>query len=128
MPEYSFTCEKCDHNFSEIWSMKEYDCKVGNTKCPSCKSKQVYRDFLSDNFVPNYVKGLHEAATLGEYADKQTKKLGKAQVEQMRRDQKTKTNNTLEEKLPQGMSMTSYENTTRISKSDMLKRRKGKGK
>jgi len=71
------------------------------------------------------VKGLHEAQTLGEYADKQVKKLGKAKVEQMRQDQKTKKRNTLEEKLPDGMSMSSYEDTARISKSDMLKRKNG---
>ena len=99
MPEYSFSCEKCDHNFTELWSMQEYDCKVQKVKCPSCKSKKVYRDFLSDNFVP------------------------KEKVEQMRRDQKTKKQNTLEEKLPQGMSMGSYEDSARISKSDMMKRR-----
>ena len=76
--------------------------------------------------VSNYVKGLHEASTLGEYADKQVKKLGKSKVEQMRRDQKTKKKKTLESKLPSGMSKTSYENTARISKSEMLKRRNGK--
>lgn len=126
MPEYSFSCEKCDHNFSEIWSMQEYDCKVKKVKCPSCKSKRVYRDFATDNFVPNYVKGLHEAATLGEYADKQVKKLGKAKVEQMRRDQKTKKRNDLEGKLPEGMSMGSYEDSARISKSEALRKRNGK--
>jgi len=126
MPEYSFSCEKCDHNFSEIWSMPEYDCKVKKVKCPSCKSKRVYRDFATDNFVPNYVKGLHEAATLGEYADKQVKKLGKAKVEQMRRDQKTKKRNDLEGKLPEGMSMGAYEDSGRISKSEALKKRNGK--
>ena len=106
--------------------MQEYDCKMKKAKCPSCKSKKIYRDFLADNFVPNYVKGLHEAATLGEYADKQSKKLGKAKVEQMRLDQKTKKRNTLEEKLPQGMSLSSYEDTARISKSQMLERRNNK--
>lgn len=126
MPEYSFSCEKCDYNFTELWSVQEYDCAVAKAKCPSCKSKKVYRDFLSDNFVPNYVKGLHEASTLGEYADKQTKKMSKDQVAQALADQKTKKKNTLEEKLPDGMSLSSYEDTTRISKSEMLKRRNSK--
>jgi hypothetical protein len=99
---------------------------MSKVKCPECKSKRVYRDFAEDNIVSNYVKGLHEATTLGEYADKQTKKLGKGKVEQMRRDQKTKKQNNLEGKLKDGMSMTPYENTTRISKSDMLKRRNSK--
>lgn len=126
MPEYSFICSKCDLNFSQVWSISEYDCKMSKVKCPECKSKRVYRDFAEDNIVSNYVKGLHEATTLGEYADKQTKKLGKGKVEQMRRDQKTKKQNNLEGKLKDGMSMTPYENTTRISKSDMLKRRNSK--
>ena len=83
-------------------------------------------DSAFSEVVSNYVKGLHEASTLGEYADKQVKKLGKSKVEQMRRDQKTKKKKTLESKLPSGMSKTSYENTARISKSEMLKRRNGK--
>tara|TARA_Y100001973_G_C5180574_1_gene324641 strand:+ start:770 stop:1150 length:381 start_codon:yes stop_codon:yes gene_type:complete len=126
MPEYSFNCSECDSAFSEVWSMSEYDCKINKVICPKCQSSNVFRDFAEDRVVSNYVKGLHEASTLGEYADKQVKKLGKSKVEQMRRDQKTKKKKTLESKLPSGMSKTSYENTARISKSEMLKRRNGK--
>ena len=126
MPEYSFNCSECDAAFSKIWSISEYDCKIGVVNCPECKSKKVFRDFFEDKIVTNYVKGLHEASTLGEYADKQVKKLGKGKVEQMRRDQKTKKKKTLESKLPDGMSKTSYDNTARISKSEMLKRRNSK--
>ena len=106
--------------------ISEYDCKTKKVQCPECKSKKVFRDFSEDRVASNYVKGLHEATTLGEYADKQTKRLGKAKVEQIRRDQKTKKQNNLEGKLKDGMSMTPYENTTKLSKSEMLQRRNKK--
>ena len=124
MPEYSFKCEKCDESFSDFFSLKDYDALIKKVKCPACKSKKIYRDFLGDNVVPNYIKGVHEATTLGELADKRSKKLGRRTVEGIKQDQKTKKKNTLEEKLPEGMSISKYEDTGRLSKSEVDKKRK----
>ena len=105
MPEYSFNCEKCEADFSKVWSMSEYDTKKKNVKCPECNSQRVLRDYSEDRVVTNYVKGLHECETLGEYADKQTKKLGKDKVESMRRDFVTKKReDTGMKELPSGMT------------------------
>jgi len=124
MPEYSFKCEKCEESFSDFFSLKDYDALIKKVKCPSCKSKKVYRDFLGDNVVPNYIKGVHEATTLGELADKRSKKLGRRTVEGIKQDQKTKKKNTLEKKLPEGMTISKYEDTGRLSKSEVDKKRK----
>ena len=123
--------------FEEIWKqtrlIKWIKCKlnlettkVKKSKCPSCKSKKIHRDFLADNVTPNYIKGVHEATTLGELADKRCKKLGKRTVEGMREDFKTKKRNTLEDKLPEGMTMSGYENSAKLSKKEIDKKRKSK--
>jgi putative FmdB family regulatory protein len=126
MPEYSFRCDKCDRTFERFFHVKEYESELKKSKCPSCKSKKIHRDFLADNITPNYIKGMHEATTLGELADKRCKKLGKQTVEGMREDFKTKKRNTLEEKLPEGMTMGGYENSERLSKTEIDNKRKNK--
>ncbi|NVM35809.1 MAG: hypothetical protein HWN81_09450 [Candidatus Lokiarchaeota archaeon] len=124
MPEYSFRCDKCDETFLRFFHVKEYESELKKSKCPSCKSKKIYRDFLADNITPNYIKGVHEAKTLGELADKRSKKLGRRAVEGIKQDQKTKKKNTLEKKLPEGMTISKYEDTGRLSKSQVDKKRK----
>ncbi|NVM35772.1 MAG: hypothetical protein HWN81_09265 [Candidatus Lokiarchaeota archaeon] len=126
MPEYSFRCDKCDKPFLEFFHVQEYDTELKRTKCPYCKSKKIYRDFLEDNVTPNYIKGVHEATTLGELADKRSKKLGSRTVEGMRENFKTKKKNTLEDKLPEGMTMGGYENSAKLSKKEINKKRKSK--
>ncbi len=123
MPEYSFRCTECKGRFSEVLSMAEYDDKIGLIKCPECDSNEIHRDYKEDNFVTNYIKGLHECSTLGEYADKQTKMYGKDKVEGMKRDFVTKKKpETGMKELPTGM-------TRSKDPSDMPKAsRKKKGK
>ncbi len=53
-----------------------------------------------------------------------SKKLGRRTVDGIKQDQKTKKKNTLEAKLPEGMSISKYEDTGRLSKSEVEKRRK----
>jgi putative FmdB family regulatory protein len=45
MPEYEFICEKCNHSFSLIMRITEYDKK--EFSCPQCKSKKVKRKLSS---------------------------------------------------------------------------------
>ena len=105
MPEYSYQCEKCDHGFSKIWSISEYEQRSKKNKCPECKSTQVYRNYQADNVVGNYIKGLHECKTLGEYADKQTAKLSNDERNTRLAGFKTKKTGGMKE-LPTGMSRT----------------------
>lgn len=126
MPEYSFRCDKCDETFSNFFHVKDYDSELKKSKCPSCKSNKIHRDFLADNITPNYIKGVHEATTLGELADKRSKKLGRRTCEGMKQDQKTKKKDNLSRKLRDGATISKYEDTGRLSKSQIDKKRKGK--
>ena len=111
MPEYSYICESCDLSWSEVWTMNEYDIKSKKVKCPDCKNTKVFRDFGTDNVCSNYIKGLHECKTIGEYAEKQTKEYGKYKVEDMERDQVTKRTGGMKD-LPTGMSrINNYKDT-----------------
>ena len=119
MPEYNFICNNCKHKFNRFWKVSEYDKKKLKLKCPDCKNGSVYRDYKFDNTIINYIKGLHECKTLGEYADKQTKKYGKNKVEEMRRKFKTvKDPNSGMKELPSGMK--------RINKVEDLPKPRGK--
>lgn len=102
MPEYTFQCEKCSIGFAKVWKISEYDTKIKNCRCPSCRSTRIVRNYYEDRVIPNYVKGLHECETLGEYADKQTKLYGKEKCEQMAKDFKTKRKPI--ENLPDGVT------------------------
>ncbi len=125
MPEYSFKCEKCKEAFSVFLSLNEYDEKINNIKCNHCKSKNIIRDYETDNVTANYIKGLHECKTLGEYADKQTKKYGQYKCEDMLSNLKTKKNpNTGMKELPSGMSRAKNDgDLPRITKDQAKKKR-----
>lgn len=77
MPEYSFRCEKCSRDFSEFWSISSYDEKLNNLTCESCGSKKVHRNYQEDNMVVSY----HEVKTIGQLAERNTKKMGKYHLE-----------------------------------------------
>lgn len=102
MPEYSYACDHCGHKWSIFCHRSEY---TDRKKCPSCKKiKPVHRDYEEDGVYAAYSYSLSEARTIGHYADKQSKKLGKNKVEDIIRNQETKRVDNLSEKLPEGMS------------------------
>lgn len=102
MPEYSYACDNCEHKWSILCPRSEYKDK---RKCPSCKKiKTVHRNFQEDDFYNSIKLSLTEVKTIGHYADKQSKKLGKNKVEDIIREQKTKTKDTLSERLNENMS------------------------
>jgi putative FmdB family regulatory protein len=45
MPIYEFICQKCDHAFSLVITISEYEKK--NFTCPKCKSDKVKRQISS---------------------------------------------------------------------------------
>ena len=45
MPIYEFICQKCDHNFSLVIPLAEYENK--KFRCPKCKSDKVRRQISS---------------------------------------------------------------------------------
>lgn len=123
MPEYSYICEECDHRWSIFCHRSEYKDKI---KCTSCnKKKSVYRNFEEDEVYAAYNYSLSEAKTIGHYADKQSKKLGKNRVDDMIREQKTKKEDRLSEKLTDGMKKMDRPNSsTKWTKESTKKRRK----
>ena len=62
MPEYSFVCTKCEHEFSEILSIKDRDNKIKCPKCSSKKTKRVisvaYVQFIGSDWQTNSVRGI----------------------------------------------------------------------
>lgn len=101
MPEYTFRCEPCESHFSIVCSMSEYS-KKKYVRCPECK-KKADRDLSFDNVQGSVSLSLSECKTLGHYAEKQTAKYSRDQVDEMRRDFKT-TRVSSHEDLPQGMT------------------------
>lgn len=77
MPEYSFKCSKCAHSFSHFWSISSYDENIKTITCENCGDKQVFRNYQEDNMVVSY----HEVKTIGQLAEKNTKKMGKYELE-----------------------------------------------
>ena len=82
MPEYSFHCEKCSYDFSELWSITSYEDRLKTVCCPECHSNKVYRDYQEDSVVVSY----HEVKTIGQLAEKNTKKMGKYHLEDRMRE------------------------------------------
>ena len=103
MPEYSFYCKGCTHEWSVVCGMTNYTDKQA---CPSCKKrKSVFRDFEKDvsTVYGSINLSLSEVKTLGHYADKQSKKYGKWKCEDMKENFKTKKTEEGKD-LPAGMS------------------------
>lgn len=45
MPVYEFVCEKCDHAFTQVMNLAEYEKK--KFSCPKCKSTEVKKQISS---------------------------------------------------------------------------------
>ena len=127
MPEYSYICDECECSWSIFCHRSKYKDKI---KCPSCKkSKMVHRNFQEDEFYAAYNYSLSEAKTIGHYADKQSKKLGRNKVEDMVREQKTKKVDALSGKLSDGMQkMDRPSSSPKWTKDSTTKKRRKKGK
>jgi putative FmdB family regulatory protein len=122
MPEYSYSCDSCQHDWSLFCSMSDYKAK---RRCPKCKqSKEVHRNFSEDNIYGAYSYSLSEVKTIGHYADKQTQKYGKEKVANMLADQKTKKIE-VDKDLPAGMSrMERSEDSVKWTKDEGSKKRR----
>lgn len=105
MPEYTFFCENkdCMEYFVVVKHMKEFEPPY---PCPKCGStEKVFRDYSADNVYGAYVPNLSECTTVGQYAEKQTKKYGKEKCQKMLESFKTVKEPFPEHKLGDGMSV-----------------------
>ena len=102
MPEYTFICEKCSDHTSLVCAISEYSNKSKTIRCDSCGGI-LYRDFAGDNIDAFISIGLSDCKTIGQYADKQTSKYSKEQLQDMKNNFKTKKTEG-GKPLPKGMS------------------------
>jgi hypothetical protein len=101
--------------------MSEYKEKK-YVRCPECNKKSI-RDLSFDNVQGSVAFALSECKTIGHYAEKQTSKYSKDQVESIRRNFKTKRVSSHEE-LPKGMSrMEKPSDTAQWTKEGKTKRK-----
>jgi len=122
MPEYSYSCDSCQHDWSLVCSMSDYSDK---RRCPECKkSKNVHRNYAEDNIYGAYSYSLSEVKTIGHYADKQTKKYGNEKVDHMLGEQRTKKID-INKPLPEGMSrMDRPKDSVKWTKDESPKKRR----
>ena len=73
MPIYEYRCENCDFLLSVEQKMKNYKPKK---KCPSCKKNKLERIISPSLF---FIKG--EPGTVGHWAERNTQKMGKYEIE-----------------------------------------------
>ena len=79
MPEYTFICEDCSNHTSLVCMISEYSDKLKTIKCESCGGI-LHRDFSEDNIDTFVSVCLSDCKTIGQYADKQTAKYSKTQL------------------------------------------------
>ena len=82
MPTYQYKCNSCKKKFEIFLTFEEYD--KGNAACPKCYSDNVARRY--DN-TP-YVTVTGEAKTIGQIADRNTKK-NKSKIDEYQAANKT---------------------------------------
>lgn len=70
MPFYNLKCEDCSQDIEIFCKVSEYDVRVKNTVCPSCASKNVYRNYQEDNIYSS----VKDIKTIGQLADANSKK------------------------------------------------------
>ena len=70
MPFYSFLCDDCLFDFEANITIDEYDNLLSKIVCPNCLSRNVFRDYKSDN-----VSGGVVFKTLGAIADRNNERM-----------------------------------------------------
>ena len=96
MPEYSYTCLKCNTKFSVIKSISDYKPKE---KCPECKLiGEVIRDLETDwnSLVGAVVRG-DDQITVGELAKRNTERLSNDEKAALTHKHKTEGYETIEQ-------------------------------
>lgn len=83
MPTYEYFCEKCEKQYDEIKSIKEYD---GKDRCPLCKS-QGYRilscniQFIGEKVEsPEYNPGLGMIVKNKKHRDEMAKRMNLVEI------------------------------------------------
>jgi len=89
MPRYDYRCENCNYELNDIYqSFQDKPLK----KCKNCKKMTLHRVVFSPHV---YVRG--EPTTMGQLAERNSKKMGKTQVEEMSKKDKESKQSALKE-------------------------------
>lgn len=72
MPVRYYICDNCDHQFNVTQKFEDKTLK----KCPQCKKLKLYQDLTG-----MYAFVVKEPTTIGQLADRNTKKMGKYELE-----------------------------------------------
>lgn len=85
MPLHDYECSECKAFFSDVYQKYEED---PLTKCEKCGEESLQKIFATPSF---FVKG--EPTTLGQMADRNSKKMGKQEVQErdLKRKEETKS-------------------------------------
>jgi len=104
MPEYTYSCDKCNTVFSIVCSIREYKEK---TMCPQCQSIDfVSRNYLEDlgSLNTSVIKNDSDLKTIGDLANRNRDKMSsdhKANLESKHNEYKEQKST---KELPSGMS------------------------
>ena len=106
MPEYSFLCEDCDHEFSIFCSYSNYEDRVKRLTCEKCYSVNVNRDYITDcsTISGSVKKSDGELKTIGDLANRNRDRMSDDQKEHLFRKHNDYKLNKPDDPLPTGMS------------------------
>ena len=89
MPLHDYECAECGKFFSDVYQKYEED---PLTKCESCGEESLQKIFAAPTFFVT-----QEAKTLGQVADRNSKKMGKREVQERELKAKEKNKSTMSE-------------------------------
>jgi len=79
MPRYEFACDDCEIFWEKFIMFSEFDEKVKKIKCPQCKRKKTIRQYLENKNIYGMV--YQDPSTVQHQADRNTKNMGKYELE-----------------------------------------------
>ena len=75
MPAYTFACDACNIGWIVSCDRSEY---TSDQECPKCNGKNTYRDFAEDEVHAQ----VYNVTTVGQLAERNSKKIGKTKVQE----------------------------------------------
>lgn len=105
MPNYSYICTNCNHNFELFFYIKDYQ---DEPKCVECGSKKTHRNYMADVVTQfsSVKKADNELKTIGDLARRNTERMSEDQkIALYRKHNEYKDDTTVDQKpLPKGMN------------------------
>lgn len=102
MPNYSYCCSACDHNFEMFFYIKDY---VANPRCPKCRSIKTHRDYIEDVLTQSasVKKSDSELKTIGDLAMRNSERMSEDQKQHLYMKHNSYKEDPNPKPLPKGM-------------------------